>query len=185
VSAGLKLALTPQPALAPLSSLAIGLTKLIAKRNRNMPVQDVYLGLDFGGAPTGARLALGSYIQKRGDGLIGDLIHNPVKSSTRPTNSFHPITLSWASAGQHDDAGDRKVSGDCYNERCHFRPTALRVSVIGRPRPSSQACAPLRSPRLWSDSYKHPDPAISPRPLRPWSEQSCHRRFSRHGGSPV
>ena len=59
---GLKLALTPQPALVPLSSLAVGITKLIAKRNRNVPVQDVYLGLDFGGAPTGARLALGSYV---------------------------------------------------------------------------------------------------------------------------
>lgn len=60
--AGLKLALTAQPALLPLSSLAIGFTKMVATRNRNIPVQDIYLGLDFGGPRTGARLAVGSYV---------------------------------------------------------------------------------------------------------------------------
>ncbi|MFV2103156.1 hypothetical protein [Micromonospora sp. LOL_024] len=59
---GLRLATIAQPAIAPLSSLAIGMTKAIAERHRNVPVQDVYLGLDFGGAKSGARLALGTYI---------------------------------------------------------------------------------------------------------------------------
>lgn len=59
---GLQLAATAQPALAPLSNLAVGMTKAIALRHRNVAVQDVYLGLDFGGTQTGARLAAGSYI---------------------------------------------------------------------------------------------------------------------------
>lgn len=59
---GLQLATTAQPALAPLSSLAIGMTKAVAERHRNVAVQDVYLGLDFGGTSTGARLAVGSYV---------------------------------------------------------------------------------------------------------------------------
>ena len=44
---GLKLVNTAQPALAPLSQMALGLTKTIATRNRNVPVQDFYMGLDF------------------------------------------------------------------------------------------------------------------------------------------
>lgn len=59
---GLQLATTAQPALAPLSILAVGMTKAIAERHRNVAVQDVYLGLDFGSAATGARLAVGSYL---------------------------------------------------------------------------------------------------------------------------
>jgi hypothetical protein len=60
--AGLKLATIAQPAITPLSDLAIGMTKAIAARHRNVPVQDIYLGLDFGTTATGARLALGSYV---------------------------------------------------------------------------------------------------------------------------
>jgi hypothetical protein len=60
--AGLKLASTLQPAIAPLSGMAIGLTKSIAGRNRNVPVQDFYMGLDFSNIPTGARLAEGAYL---------------------------------------------------------------------------------------------------------------------------
>jgi hypothetical protein len=59
---GLKLATTLQPAIAPLSAMAVGLTKAIAGRHRNVPVQDFYMGLDFGSVSTGARLAQGSYI---------------------------------------------------------------------------------------------------------------------------
>jgi hypothetical protein len=59
---GLKLATVAQPALVPLTGLAVGLTKAIAGRYRNVPVQDVYLGLDFAATPGGARLALGSYV---------------------------------------------------------------------------------------------------------------------------
>jgi hypothetical protein len=60
--AGLKLATTLQPAIAPLSGMAIGLTKSIAARHRNVPVQDFYLGLDFTNIPMGARLAEGAYL---------------------------------------------------------------------------------------------------------------------------
>jgi hypothetical protein len=59
---GLYLAGTAQPALVPLSSLAVGMTRAIAERHRNVAVQDIYLGLDFGGVATGARLAIGSYV---------------------------------------------------------------------------------------------------------------------------
>src|SRR5262249_55869131 len=60
--AGLKLVSQVQPATAPLSAMALSITKAIAGRHRNVPVQDVYLGLDFSNLATGARLAEGSYI---------------------------------------------------------------------------------------------------------------------------
>jgi hypothetical protein len=60
--AGLQLATTVQPAIAPLSGMAIGLTRMVAGRHRNVPVQDFYLGLDFDNILSGARLAAGSYV---------------------------------------------------------------------------------------------------------------------------
>lgn len=60
--AGLQLAETIQPAIAPLSKMALGLTKAIAKRQKNVAVQDFYMGLDFSNIATRARLAEGSYI---------------------------------------------------------------------------------------------------------------------------
>ncbi len=60
--AGLKLASTAQPVIAPFSVLAFGLTKSIATRHRNVAVQDFDLGLDFSTIPMGARLAEGSYL---------------------------------------------------------------------------------------------------------------------------
>ena len=62
VNSGLKLTTAAQPALGPFVKIAKGLTTIIAKRNRNVPVQDFYLGLDFEGPTMGARLALGDYI---------------------------------------------------------------------------------------------------------------------------
>ena len=59
---GLKLAQVVQPAIAPLSEIAVGLTKSIATRNRNVPVQDFYMGFDFSAIAMRARLAEGSYI---------------------------------------------------------------------------------------------------------------------------
>ena len=59
---GLKLATTVQPAIGLVSETAIGLTRAIAQRNRNVPVQDFYMGLDFSAIATRARLAEGSYI---------------------------------------------------------------------------------------------------------------------------
>ena len=41
---GLKLATTMQPAIALLAGMALALTESIAKRNRNVSVQDCFLG---------------------------------------------------------------------------------------------------------------------------------------------
>ena len=60
--AGLKLVNTAQPVIAPFSELALGLARTIAKRHRNVSVQDFDLGLDFSTIPMGARLAEGSYL---------------------------------------------------------------------------------------------------------------------------
>ena len=59
--AGLHLATTLQPAIAPLSATAVGLTRAITARHRNVPVQDFFLGLDFSSIST-HRLAEGSYL---------------------------------------------------------------------------------------------------------------------------
>jgi hypothetical protein len=61
-NSGLKLIKTANPAIAPLTGLASGLVKLVAGRNKNVAVQDFYMGLDFTKVRTGARLAEGSYI---------------------------------------------------------------------------------------------------------------------------
>jgi hypothetical protein len=42
--------------------MALNLTKSIATRNRNVPVQDFYMDLDFSTIATRARLAEGSYL---------------------------------------------------------------------------------------------------------------------------
>lgn len=60
--AGLTLIETAQPALKPLSSMALGMASSIAKRNRNVKVQEFNLGLDFSNVATRAKLAQGSYI---------------------------------------------------------------------------------------------------------------------------
>lgn len=59
---GLGLATTAQPAIAPLSGMAVALTKSIAGRYKNVPVQDFYMGLDFTEIAFRARLAEGSYL---------------------------------------------------------------------------------------------------------------------------
>lgn len=59
---GLQLLTTAQPALAPFVALTVGLTETIAKRNRNVAVQAVDLGLDFSAVAPRAKLAEGSYI---------------------------------------------------------------------------------------------------------------------------
>ena len=60
--AGLKLTTTIQPAIAPLSGLALAIAKAIGARHQNVAVQDFDLGLDFADIPTGARLAEGAYL---------------------------------------------------------------------------------------------------------------------------
>lgn len=59
---GLKLAESINPVIPVVSGFATGLTKMIASRNRNIPVQEFYMGLNFTGIQTRARLAQGSYI---------------------------------------------------------------------------------------------------------------------------
>jgi hypothetical protein len=61
-TSGLQLLTTAQPAVAPLSAMALGLTEIIASRSRNVPVQAVDLGLDFSTIAPRPRLAEGSYI---------------------------------------------------------------------------------------------------------------------------
>src|SRR5437868_13284383 len=60
--AGLKLVNTAQPVIAPFSELALGIAKTMAKRNRNVSVQDFDLGLDFSTISMNGRLAEGSYL---------------------------------------------------------------------------------------------------------------------------
>ncbi len=59
---GLQLLKTAQPALAPLSDLAFGLTEMILTRNKNIAIQDVDLGLDFSTLRMRPHLAEGSYL---------------------------------------------------------------------------------------------------------------------------
>lgn len=60
--AGLRLASIAQPAIVPLSEMALGLAKAIATRNRNLSVQDFGLGLDFSTIAGRGRLAEGAYL---------------------------------------------------------------------------------------------------------------------------
>jgi hypothetical protein len=59
---GMKLASSLNPVIPLMSGFAEGLVKGIASRHKNVPVQDIYMGLDFTNTPTGVRLAQGSYI---------------------------------------------------------------------------------------------------------------------------
>jgi len=62
VTSGLNLLTTAQPALGPLLTVARGLCISLASHWRNVPVQEVKLGLDFEDGALGARLAVGSYV---------------------------------------------------------------------------------------------------------------------------
>ncbi len=59
---GLQLGSFAHPAVTLFSEMAYGVTRAIARRTKNVPVQDFHLGLDFSNIPTGARLAEGSYL---------------------------------------------------------------------------------------------------------------------------
>ncbi len=75
MTAGLNLLTTAQPALGPLSTLARGLCVSLASHNKNVPVQEVKLGLDFETGATGARLAVGSYVVAQTE-RPGDIVWN-------------------------------------------------------------------------------------------------------------
>jgi hypothetical protein len=59
---GLNLLTTVQPAIIPFTQITLGVAKMLATRNRNVAVQDFYLGLDFTPAALGVRLAEGNYV---------------------------------------------------------------------------------------------------------------------------
>ena len=61
-SQGLQLLETAQPAIKPFTAITLGVTKMIAGRNKNVPVQDCYLGLDTSNVPGGCRIAIGNYV---------------------------------------------------------------------------------------------------------------------------
>jgi hypothetical protein len=65
---GLKLVKNLQPATALFSETALALTRQIAARHRNVPVQDFCLGLDFSGNPARAALAEGTYVAVQAPG---------------------------------------------------------------------------------------------------------------------
>jgi hypothetical protein len=59
---GMKLLATFQPTAALFSETALALTRQVAGRHRNVPVQDFYLGLDFSRQSARAALAEGTYV---------------------------------------------------------------------------------------------------------------------------
>jgi TIR domain len=59
---GLHLITTVQPALVPLSELALGLTRMLLAHHGNISVQDIDLGLGFSALLTRPHLAEGSYL---------------------------------------------------------------------------------------------------------------------------
>jgi hypothetical protein len=59
---GLNLLKTLQPAIKPFTEMTLGVARSVLSRNRNVPVQKFYLGLDFTQAALGVRLAQGNYI---------------------------------------------------------------------------------------------------------------------------
>ncbi len=59
---GLAVSTILQPAILPLSELAIGFTKMIAKRSKNVPVQKFEMGLDVSNISERPHLAEGFYI---------------------------------------------------------------------------------------------------------------------------
>lgn len=59
---GLSLLNTAQPAIAPLTKLATGTTKMLASRSKNVTVQKQYIGLDTTLAAAGAPLVAGNFI---------------------------------------------------------------------------------------------------------------------------
>lgn len=60
--AGLELLTTTQPAIAPFTTISLGLVKSLAQKHKNVGVQKLSLGLDFENAALGIRLAEGNYI---------------------------------------------------------------------------------------------------------------------------
>lgn len=101
VTAGLNLLTTAQPALKPFTELAVGLGKMIASRNKNVAVDEMFLGLDFDGTVMGARLAAGDYVvvqvpsnnslnwsEWQFDPAVGDIVKTTSQKESIPFNYF-------------------------------------------------------------------------------------------------
>ena len=110
---GLQLLTTAQPALAPFSALALGLTQTIAARNRNVAVQAVELGLDFSRIAPRPRLAQGSYIAvqipetMRTAWRWQDWAYDPVNGrivNTQQPDQLIPYNYLVVSVSRHEDS---------------------------------------------------------------------------------
>jgi hypothetical protein len=111
---GLKLVETAQPAIAPFSQMAYSLTRAVAGRNRNQPVQDFYLGLDFEPIATRARLATGSYLAVQIPEALsvvwdwGEWVFNPANGQIvhrDDTTRLIPNNYLVFSVSRYDDGG--------------------------------------------------------------------------------
>jgi hypothetical protein len=102
---GLKLATVAQPALAPFSEIAIGMTRAVASRHRNVAVQNIQMGLDFGGPLLGARLAQGDYIAVQVPIEVqtawdwSDYAFNPRTGEIARTDDKQPIPYNYIAFG--------------------------------------------------------------------------------------
>lgn len=98
---GLNLLSTAQPVLKPFTEMATGLANMVASRNKNVAVEEIYLGLDFTSVAMGARLAVGDYIvvqvPQEGainwddwqfDAAVGGIVSKATPSSGIPYNYF-------------------------------------------------------------------------------------------------
>lgn len=59
---GLSLLTTAQPAVAPLAAVAVSFIKGLAEKNKNVAVQNFFVGLDFSNVSTRPKLRIGSYV---------------------------------------------------------------------------------------------------------------------------
>lgn len=69
---GLELLNTVNPVVPVVSEFATGITRAFANRNKNVPVQDFFLGLDFSGIGTRAQMKEGSYVAVQIPDLLWD-----------------------------------------------------------------------------------------------------------------
>ena len=100
-TSGLNLLTSAQPVLKPFAEMAVGLGKMVANRNKNVAVEEMFLGLDFTGNVMGARLAAGDYVVVQAasanalnwnewqfDPAVGDIVKKTPEKEPIPYNYF-------------------------------------------------------------------------------------------------
>jgi hypothetical protein len=97
---GMKLLNTANPIIPIVSGLAVGITQMVLKRNRNICVQEVIMGLDFSAIPTRARLAEGAYIAVQVPDAAAwawtDWVFNPQSGQIVPKlNPVHEVRFNY------------------------------------------------------------------------------------------